>query len=70
MADHSHVPPGAPTHTPPADEMPDVQEMSRRARWLRSLSDGQRELLPDMSLGDVERLYARWVDEVDAAAHP
>jgi hypothetical protein len=67
MTDHNPVPPTASPHRA-ADEIPGAEEIARRARWLRSLTEGQRETLPDMSLREVERLYARWVDEVDRPA--
>ena len=33
-----------------------------RARWLASLTDAQREMLPEMSLREVDERFARWLE--------
>ena len=39
-----------------------VTRLPDRARWLASLTDAQREMLPDMSLREVDERFARWLE--------
>ena len=50
-------PDGAPTRLPD------------RARWLESLTQAERDLLPEMALREVDARFAEWLS-ADVAAEP
>lgn len=53
-------------------DQPPVTRLPDRARWLASLTQAERDILPDLALRDVDARFARWLD-ADAGgdeAHP